>query len=286
MAADGIFGFDAFSPREVAERIETMGVAKARLPWLAMVLLAVLAGAYIGLGSLFFLLVSADASLSFALSRVLGGLVFSLGLLAVVVAGAELFTGNHLLAMAWADRRLNTADVLRNWSIVLLGNALGAALLALVVSWAGLGALQSGALAAQALKVAQAKAALPWDEAFWRGVLCNVLVCLAVWMAAAGRSVVDKAVAVVPPVTAFVALGFEHSVANLYFFPLAALLGPQAGAALASGAPGWADALGNLLPVIAGNLVGGSIAVAGVYWVIYRRNPPAPNPKETPHGPA
>ena len=280
MAADGIFGSDAFSPREVAERIETMGVAKARLPCLSMLLLALLAGAYIGLASLFFLMVTADASLSFALSRVLGGLVFSLGLLAVVVAGAELFTGNHLLAMAWADRRLTTAEVLRNWSVVLVGNALGAALLGLAVSEAGLGAAHGGALAVQALKVAQAKAALPWDEAFWRGVLCNVLVCLAVWMAAAGRSVVDKAVAVVPPVTAFVALGFEHSVANLFFFPVAALLAPEGTAA-----PGLGAALANLAPVIAGNLVGGSVAVAGVYWVIYRRGQPASNQATTPNTP-
>jgi formate transporter len=134
------------------------------------------------------------------------------------------------------------------------------------VVWADLGSLQGGAFAAQALKVAGAKATLPWEVAFWRGVLCNVLVCLAVWMAAAGRSVVDKAVAVVPPVTAFVALGFEHSVANLYFFPLAALLAPEGVAA-----PGLTAALANLAPVIAGNLLGGSVLVAGIYGVVYGR---------------
>ena len=189
-----LFGFDAFSPREVAERIEVLGVAKARLPLISMGLLAMLAGAYIGFGSLFFLLVTSDPALSFAAGRVLGGLVFSLGLLTVVVAGAELFTGNNLLAMAWADGRLRGGEVLRNW------------------------------------------AALTWDVALVRGLLCNVLVCLAVWMAAAGRSVVDKAVAVVPPVTAFVALGFEHSVANFFFFPLAVLLEPVAVAAATGGA--------------------------------------------------
>ena len=235
-----VFGFDAFSPREVAERIEVLGVAKARLPLASMLLLAVLAGAYIGFGSLFFLLVTADPSWSFASARVLGGLVFSLGLLTVVVAGAELFTGNHLLAMAWA------------------------------VAGADLGSFNGGRLAQQAMKVAQAKADLPADVAFLRGVLCNVLVCLAVWMAAAGRSVVDKAVAVVPPVTAFVALGFEHSVANFFFFPLALLLEPTAAAA-GLPAPGAGAILGNLLPVITGNLVGGSVLVAGVYWVVYRR---------------
>lgn len=265
-----MFGFDAFSPKEVAERIEVLGVAKARLPLTSMLLLAVLAGAYIGFGSLFFLLVTSDPSWSFATARLLGGLVFSLGLLTVVVAGAELFTGNHLLAMAWADGRLSAGEVLRNWAVVCLGNALGAGLLAWAVAGADLGSLNGGRLAQQVLKVAQAKADLPADVAFWRGMLCNVLVCLAVWMAAAGRSVVDKAVAVVPPVTAFVALGFEHSVANFFFFPLALLLEPTAAAA-GLHAPGVRAILSNLLPVIAGNLVGGSVLVAGVYWVVYRR---------------
>lgn len=265
-----MFSFDAFSPREVAERIEVLGVAKARLPLASMLLLAVLAGVYIGLGSLIFLLATSDPSMSFVAGRVLGGLVFSIGLLTVVVAGAELFTGNHLLAMAWADGRLSAAEVLRNWGVVCLGNALGAGLLAWAVAAADLGTLNSGRLAQQALKVAQAKAQLPLDVAFIRGVLCNVLVCLAVWMAAAGRSVVDKAVAVVPPVTAFVALGFEHSVANFFFFPLALLLEPTPAAAGLL-APGVAEIMGNLLPVIAGNLVGGSVLVAGVYWGVYRR---------------
>jgi len=259
-----LFGFDAFSPKEVAERVETAGVAKARLPLAPMALLAVLGGVYIGLGALLFLLVTSDAALSFAAARVLGGIVFALGLLTVVVAGAELFTGNHLLALAWADGRLRSAEVLRNWAVVCAGNAVGAGALALAVAGADLGALNGGRLGAQALAVAQAKAALPWDVALLRGLLCNVLVCLAVWMAAAGRSVVDKAVAVVPPVAAFVALGLEHSVANFFFFPLAALLHPGT-------APGLGAALAKLLPVIAGNLLGGSVLVALVYWVIYRR---------------
>jgi formate/nitrite transporter FocA (FNT family) len=240
--APPLFGFDAFSPREVAARIETAGVAKARLPLPAMALLALLGGVYIGFGALMFLLVMADPMLPFALARLLGGLVFSLGLLTVVVAGAELFTGNHLLAIAWADGRLRTGEVLRNWAVVGAGNALGAAALALAVAWAGLGAFNGGQLAQQA-----------------------------VWMAMAGRSVVDKAVAVVPPVTAFVALGLEHSVANFFFFPLAALL-EHGATAVGLPAPGVGAIMANLLPVIGGNLVGGSVLVAGVYWVVYRRN--------------
>ncbi len=264
-----VFGFDAYSPREIAQRIDAVGVTKARLPLRSMFMLAVLAGAFIGLGSMMFVLVSADTSLSFAISRPLGGLVFSLGLLLVVVAGAELFTGNNLLAMAWASRRIGTGELLRNWAVVCVGNFVGAAALALLVWLSRTTELNDGALAQQALRIAATKAALPSDVAFFKGVLCNVLVCMAVWMAAAGRSVTDKAIAIVPPIAAFVALGFEHSVANMFFFPLAMLL--QVDHAVA-GLPlvGWGSMAANLVPVIAGNLIGGSVLVAGVYWVIYR----------------
>ncbi len=207
------YGFDAYTPREIAARVDAVGVTKARLPVLQMTLLGLLAGAFISLGALYYTLVASDATLGFAASRVLGGVCFSLGLLLVVVAGAELFTGNNLLAMAWA--------------------------------------------------------------AFFRGVLCNILVCMAVWMAMAGRSVVDKAVAIVVPISAFVAAGFEHSIANMYFFPLAMLL-KAGGAPLPPGAEAIdAGAMfANLLPVIAGNIVGGSVLVALVYWVVYVRGAP------------
>lgn len=257
-----LFGADAYAPREIAARVQDVGVAKARLPLLTLALLGVLAGAFIALGSLVFTLVAADASLGFAAQRLLGGLVFSLGLVLVTVAGAELFTGNNLLAMAWAARRISTAELLRNWAVALLANLVGAAGVALLAFWAGHGALHGGAVGETVQRIALAKVQLPPAEAFFRGVLCNVLVCMAVWMAMAGRSVLDKVVAVVFPVTAFVAAGFEHSIANLYFFPLAALLG----APITLG-----QMAGNLVPVIAGNIVGGSVLVALVYWVIYLR---------------
>ncbi|MCW5609889.1 MAG: formate/nitrite transporter family protein [Rubrivivax sp.] len=257
-----LFGTDAFAPSEIASRVQDVGVAKARLPLLTLALLGVLAGAFIALGSLMFTLVAADASLGFAAQRLLGGLVFSLGLVLVTVAGAELFTGNNLLAMAWAARRIGSAEVLRNWGVALVANLVGAAGVALLAFWAGHGALNGGAVGETVQRIALAKVQLPASEAFFRGVLCNVLVCMAVWMAMAGRSVVDKVVAVVFPVTAFVAAGFEHSVANLYFFPLAALLGAPIT---------LADMAANLVPVIAGNIVGGSVLVALVYWVIYLR---------------
>lgn len=255
-------GLDAYSPREIAARVQEMCLLKARLPFLQLAMLGVLAGAFIGLGSLYYVIVVSDPALPHALQRVLGGVVFSLGLLLVVVAGAELFTGNNLLAMAWADGCLSTRDVLVNWAVVSAANFAGAAGLALVVLLSG----HAGQYAGTYLEIAAAKSSLPLVQAFFLGVLCNVLVCLAMWMVLAGRSVVDKFVAIVLPVSAFVAAGFEHSIANMYFLPLAMMLQASAGQAVE-----YAGLWRNLVPVIAGNLVGGSVLVALVYYVIYRR---------------
>lgn len=267
------FGSDAYAPAEIARRVSSVGVAKARLALLPLVMLGVLAGAFIGLGSMLSVIVKADASLGFAASQFAGGAVFSLGLLLVVVAGAELFTGNNLLAMAWADGRIGSLDVLRNWVIVCLGNFAGAAGLALIVYLSGHTAMASGEIGRAVVRIALAKQELAWQEAFFRGVLCNVLVCMAVWMAMAGRSVADKAVAVVFPVTAFVAAGFEHSIANMYLMPLAMLI--QHGGAGTEALVTAGGMARNLAIVIGGNLVGGSLLVALVYHVIYRERPAA-----------
>ena len=261
-----VTGFDAYSPREIAERVQAACVAKARTPLLSLVMLGFLAGAFIGLGSLFYVIVVSDPSLGFAAQRLLGGLAFSLGLLLVVVAGAELFTGNNLLAMAWADGRVTTREVLANWIVVCAANFAGALGLAVLVFLSGHADMNGGAVGRSYIAIATAKANLPPLGAFVRGILCNVLVCMAVWMTLAGRSVTDKFFALVPPIAAFVAAGFEHSIANMYLLPLGFML--QA----AAGQP--PDLLGlarNLVPVIAGNLVGGSVLVALVYHVIYRR---------------
>ena len=275
---------DAYAPAEVAQRVQTVGVAKARMATLPLLMLGVLAGAFIGLGALFFTLVKSDATLGFASSAVLGGLVFSLGLLLVVVAGAELFTGNNLLAMAWADGQISSLDVLRNWALVCLANFVGAAGLALLVFASGHTHLNGGAVGQAVVKIALAKQELSVGQAFFRGLLCNVLVCMAVWMAMAGRSVTDKAVAIVPPVTAFVAAGFEHSIANMYLMPLAMLVQQASPLAAGSAPVTWLGMLGNLGPVIAGNLVGGSVLVGLAYHVIYRRSAPAPT-KPSPAAP-
>lgn len=260
-----MYGFDVFSPKEIAQKVESVGVNKARLPFLQTALLGVLAGVFIGLGSLYFIIVASDATLGFAVQRVLGGVVFCLGLLLVVIAGAELFTGNNLLAMAWADGKITTRELLRNWVIVCFANFLGAAGLAVLVWLSNHPAMNDGAVAKVTLKIAVAKTTMPLAEAFFRGILCNLMVCLAVWMALAGHSVIDKAVAILFPISAFVAAGFEHSVANMYFIPLAMLLQPDAGPIT------WLGFFHNMIPVIAGNIVGGSGLVALVYWVIYIR---------------
>jgi formate/nitrite transporter len=257
-----VHGFDAYAPREIPARVQEFCIAKAGLPLLSLAMLGMLAGAFIGLGAMMHTLVASDASLGFAAQRLLGGLAFSLGLVLVTVAGAELFTGNNLLAMGWADGCVTTRQVLRNWTVVCAMNFVGAAALALLVWLSDQSEMNHGAVGLAAVRIAVAKANLGPVEAFVRGVLCNVLVCMAAWMALAGRSVTDKAVAIVFPITAFVAAGFEHSIANMYLMPLGMLLGAPIGAL---------DVLHNLVPVVAGNLVGGSVFVALVYHVIYVR---------------
>jgi len=267
-----LYGFNAYSPKEIAERVKTIGVTKGQLPFLQTFMLGILAGAFIGLGALFFTLVKSDASLSFVVGQLLGGLVFCLGLILVVVAGAELFTGNNLLAMAWADRRINTRTLLRNWLIVCIANFFGAAGLALLVFLSGHPEMNDGAVAEQYLKIAEAKCTLPFWTAFFRGMLCNVLVCMAVWMSLAGRSVTDKAIAIIFPITAFVAAGFEHSIANMFFIPMAMLIKTFGNAETAALAVSWTGFFNNIVPVILGNLLGGSVLVGLVYQVIYRRS--------------
>jgi formate transporter len=270
-----ILGFDAYSPDQIANRVEESGVAKARLPLLATAMLGLLAGAFIAIGSLYYTIVAADATLGFAATRVLGGLVFSVGLMLVLVAGGELFTGNNLLAMAWIDGRISSRELLRNWIVALVTNAVGAAGIALLVVLSGHTEMNNGAVAATAVKIAAAKVALPFWKAFVAGVLCNILVCMAVWLSLAGRSVVDKAVAIVLPVSAFVAAGFEHSVANMYFIPLGIFLRDAVDATHIAGieALNWHGYVRNLIPVTLGNIAGGSGLVALVYYVIYRLAP-------------
>ncbi|QDU84671.1 putative formate transporter 1 [Planctomycetes bacterium Pla163] len=253
---------DAWSPAEIAARVETVGVTKARTDALSLFVLAVLAGAFVSLGALLFTVVMTNPMLGFGVTRLVGGLAFSLGLVLVVVAGAELFTGNNLVAMAWASGRISGRELLRNWLIVYAGNVVGALGTVVLVLLAGTDALGEHDVGRTALAIGHAKADIAPLRAVALGVLCNALVCLAVWLAFGGRSVVDKIVAVAFPVTAFVALGFEHSIANWFFLPYAIGLGADG---LVVGA------LSNLLFVTIGNVLGGTFLVAGIYWIAYLR---------------
>jgi len=266
--------FDAYSPQEISEKIQSVGVTKARQPTLPTLTLGMVAGGFIGLGALFYTLVASDSHLSFAVTRVLGGVVFSLGLILVAIAGAELFTGNNLLVMAWADRRISMFELLRNWILVYPSNAAGAIGLAIVVYLSHHADMNQGAVGLAYVKIAAAKTALPFWEAFFKGILCNLLVCLGVWLAMAGRSVTDKVLAIVFPISAFVAAGFEHCVANMYFISLGIFLkgtvGPLA-ASVNTSTLDWAGFAGNRIPVTLGNIIGGSVMVALVYHLVYRR---------------
>jgi formate transporter len=269
---------DAHPPPEMAERMENVGVKKAKLDFWSMFALAVLAGLFIGLGAEFFTLVITDTGLGFGLNKLVGGLVFSLGLILVVVAGAELFTGNNLIVMAWVSGKLTLGQVMRNWVIVYLGNLVGSLgavmLMYLTKQWA----FANYHVGATALNIANAKVNLSFTTGVARGILCNALVCLAVWLCMSGRSVTDKILAILFPITAFVASGFEHSVANMYFIPMGLLLKsePQVVAAAGKVASDLVNLnmqgfLGNLLSVTTGNVFGGGFMVAAVYWFIYRR---------------
>ncbi|MEQ8194131.1 MAG: formate/nitrite transporter family protein [Rhodospirillales bacterium] len=268
--------FDAYAPDRIALRIEAAGITKGTLPVVPTLTLAFLAGAFIALGAMFYLVTITQSGLGFGPTRFIGGIAFSLGLILVIVGGAELFTGNVLLVMGWAHKKVSGATLWRNWGLVYAGNLAGAVAMALMAWWAGIGALGGGELGVTLVKVAAAKVALPFDVAFVRGILCNVLVCLAVWLSFAAHSVVSKILAIVFPIAAFVALGFEHSIANMFFIPAGIFLAGDPAFAEAAGTTVAARAdiavlglLHNLVPVTLGNIVGGGVFVALSYYLAY-----------------
>ena len=267
-----------YAPAEMAERVEKSGVEKARAGAGQLLALGTLAGAFIALGAVFSMVVTAGSTMGFGPTRLLAGVVFSLGLILIVVGGGELFTGNNLLVMAWLHRRVTARQVLRNWTIVYAANFLGAGLTAWFCHLSGIASLGNSQVGQTALQIGLTKVQLSWDEAVFRGVLCNALVCLAVWLSYSARSTTDKVLAVLFPVAAFVAAGFEHCVANMFFVPYALLLDPSVAtpeqatrlANLTWGHFFWR----NLLPVTLGNIVGGAGLVGVTYWLVYLRGKP------------
>ena len=269
-------GHDAFSPSEIASLVETRGVAKANAPAFTTFVLSVVAGAFIALGAVLSTTVVAGSALGYGPTRWLAGVAFSLGLILVVVAGAELFTGNNLIVMSVVAGHIPLARLLRNWAIVYVGNALGALSVVVIVTVAEWWRLGDGAVGVTALSTAAAKTDLSFTAIFGRGILANALVCLAVWLATGGRTVLDKIAAIVFPVSAFVAAGFEHSIANMYFIPMGLVLRENeeivATAHLPSRELASLDLAGlamNLAASTLGNVVGGSVLVGLVYWFVY-----------------
>lgn len=280
---NGYPSFDAFLPPDMAGKAENSGVAKANLGIFRMLALSVLAGAFIALGAVFATVATTGASgvLPFGVAKLIGGLVFCLGLVLVVVAGAELFTGNNLIVMAWANKKVSTRNLLRNWIIVYFGNFIGAIVTAYGVFLSGQYLFGNGAVGLNAINIANAKVNLGFVQAIFLGIFCNALVCLAVWLCMSARTTTDKILAIIFPITAFVAAGFEHSVANMYFIPVGLFIKnfapnafwTQAGVSAADYANlTWQNFfVANLLPVTIGNIIGGALMVGLVYWFIYLR---------------
>jgi len=273
------FRIDALLPGEMATRAEYVGVRKAEAPATTLFSLAVLAGAFIALGAVFATNTAAGSGdLPFGVVKLLTGLVFCLGLILVIVGGAELFTGNNLIVMAWASGKVTGRALLRNWGIVYAGNFAGSMGTALLVFLSKQYNSGGGAVGEIALKIANGKTSMDFFQAMVLGILCNVLVCLAVWMTFSARSTVDKIATIIFPITAFVAVGFEHSIANMYFVPYGLFIKQfDPSFILQSGLDvtnlTWGNfLLNNLIPVTIGNIIGGGVLVAAIYWSIFLRN--------------
>ncbi len=272
---------DALLPTEMARRAEYIGVTKAEAPTRKMFFLAVLAGAFIGLGAIFATTVAAgDWSMHpFGLKKLAIGFVFCLGLILVVIGGAELFTGNNLIAMAWASGKITTKALLRNWGVVFVGNFVGSIGTAVLLVMSKQYLAGGSSVGLTALNIANGKVNLDFAQALALGILCNALVCLAVWLTFSARSTVDKIAAIIFPITAFVAAGFEHSIANMYFIVVGLFIkstaSPEFWTTIDKTAGDYANLtwgnffFANLLPVTIGNIIGGTVFVAAIYWLIF-----------------
>jgi formate/nitrite transporter len=285
---------DSLLPAEMAEKAESIGVRKANMQFFTMLMLSILAGAFIALGSIFATTIAAGGisvsaaegalvyltALPYGVTRLLTGLVFCLGLILVVVGGAELFTGNNLIVMAWASKKVTTSALLRNWVIVYIGNFIGAVGTAVMMFFTKQYTFGSDSVGIAALRIAVSKSELDFVQAIALGILCNVLVCLAVWLTFSARTTLDKIASIIFPITAFVAAGFEHSVANMYFIPYALLVKMFDSEFMSRVSERVANLdsltwqaffVNNLIPVTIGNVIGGVVFVAAIYWVVFLR---------------
>jgi len=265
------------TPAEMAVKMEAAGVTKAKGDFFSLSVLGILAGFFIGLGAMFATLVTTDINAGFGLTKLVGGLVFSLGLILVILAGAELFTGNALMVGSRISGKISVSGLLRNWGIVYFANLVGSLLMVVLIYYSNFWTADAFKVGASSVAIANAKVSLPFLTAFVRGIMCNILVCLAVWLCFGARTTIDKIFAIIFPITAFVTCGFEHSIANMYFIPMGIALSGKAEVLSAAGISAAQVAnlnvggfIHNLIPVTLGNIVGGTL-VGGIYWYIYLR---------------
>lgn len=273
---------DLLLPLEMAQKAEEVGISKANMGFSKTIILAILAGSFIALGGVFSTVATSGVGLPYGVARILGGLVFSLGLILVILGGAELFTGNNLIIMAWANKRISTLKVIRNWVLVFIGNWIGATFIVALILVSGHFMAGKGQVGLNIMNIAKAKCELNFMNAIALGVLCNILVCLAVWLCFSAKDVTGKILSIVFPITAFVAAGFEHSIANMYFIPLAIVLenyaDPSFWTSINAMPSDYASVnlhnflIHNLLPVTIGNILGGAVLVGLVYWFVFLRS--------------
>lgn len=275
--AENDINLDDYASADIAKRVEAAGIKKANLPFWSVVLLSILAGSFIAMGCIFFILVTFDSNLPSGITRLIGGLVFCIGLILVVVAGAELFTGNNLIVMGVASKVVRFSQLLKNWSIVYVGNFIGSMAVVLLMYYTNIWKTGSFGYAAKAVIIAAGKVNLTFVEGLTRGILCNALVCLAIWMCFGSRQIISKIAAIIFPITAFIALGFEHSIANMFYLPFGIIMkrNPQVIEAVLKTSPDLNlsnltvyGSLGNIFSVTLGNIIGGAVMVGLIYWII------------------
>ena len=261
------------APADIEAKAEALGVSKTKMSFKQSFMLSIMAGAFISMGAMFFLLIVSDSALPFAAQRLIGGCLFSLGLLLVVVCGAELFTGNTMIVMSAASKKISWSAVLKNWVVVFLGNLVGSLIMVGLVFLSNYQGMNGGAVGTTIVSVAAGKMSPDWLTLFAKGIMCNFLVCLAVWIAYGSKTVADKMLGILLPIAAFVACGFEHCVANMFFLPFGILLA-SAGIAPAGIDPStvsWAGALWNWSASVPGNIIGGALFVGMAYWIAYHK---------------
>ena len=272
---------DSLSPNEIADKVAHREMQKVNTNAFSTLVLAVLAGALIAIAGVYFTFATSQIIVTRTFTQVFGGLLFSFGLIAIVITGAQMFTGNTLGMMNVASRKLGVIKLLRNWTLVYFGNYLGAAATAGIIYMSKVWTKNGYQFGIKALMIAGPKASLGFVDAFFLGILANSLVCLAIYLGASGKKTTDKILGILFPTAAFIAMGFEHSVANMYFLTFALLIKNDpsllsamqtAGVTVDTSHLDYLGMIHNLIPVTLGNIVGGSVFIGLVYWLAFMRN--------------